>query len=301
MLFAHNNIWTNSYYLMRSNTFPRKLLTLVLCCLFLGCRGNSFDEENTLEHVIRQVAFGPRIPGSIGSSHLQDYLISELSDHGWLIEQQEFVYKNTNITNIIAKNSPQHPDIILGTHYDTRTISDRDPNPDKRMMPVPGANDGGSGTAILLELSRHLLENDQSIWLVFFDAEDQGNLAEWDWSVGARYFAENLITYPEQVIIIDMVGDIDLNIYYEVNSSPELSQRLWNIAAELGYSDVFIPKKKYAIIDDHLPFIDKGIPAVLIIDLDYEMWHTTQDDINQVSAESMGKVGDVLLKYLRNK
>jgi Zn-dependent M28 family amino/carboxypeptidase len=286
---------------MKSKNILQKFVTIILSCLLLGCTINSFEEEKAFEHVLTQVAFGPRIPGTIGSSYLQNYLISELSDGGWIVEKQEFIYKNTSINNIIAKNSPSHPNIILGTHYDTRILSDRDPDPDKRTTPVPGANDGASGTAILLELSRHLLKNDQNIWIVFFDAEDQGNIDGWDWSVGSQYFAENLTNYPEEVIIIDMVGDKDLNIYYEINSSTALSQRIWKIADETGYSEVFIKKEKYSIIDDHLPFIDKEIPAVLIIDIDYEMWHTTQDDVNYVSAESLGKVGNVILKYLRQK
>ena len=286
---------------MRSNIILQLLLIMILSFLLAGCAADSFDEENAMGYVMTQVAFGPRIPGTIESSYLQDYLISELSNNGWIIERQEFVYQNTNISNIIAKKSPQQPSIILGTHFDTRALSDSDPDPEKRTTPVPGANDGGSGTAILLELSRHLLENNQNIWLVFFDAEDQGNLDGWEWSVGASYFADNLTQLPEEVIIIDMIGDVDLNIHYEANSSSELSQQLWNIADELGYGSVFIKKEKYTIIDDHLPFIDKGIPSVLIIDLDYEMWHTTQDDISHISAESMSKVGNVLLEYLRQK
>jgi len=287
---------------MRYKILFRLLLTVIVCCLFIGCTDeNGFDGEKALGHVKTQVAFGPRIPGTNESLNFQEYLISALADNGWIVESQSFVYENTSITNIIAKNSSQQPSIILGTHFDTRAISDRDPDPDKRSSPVPGANDGGSGTAILLELSRHLLENNQSIWLVFFDAEDQGNLAGWEWSVGATNFVENLTSIPEEVIIIDMVGDIDLNIFYEANSSKELSYQLWDIADEMGYGDVFIKKEKYSIIDDHLPFIEKGIPTVLIIDLDYEMWHTTQDDISHISTESMRTVGNVLLAYLLQK
>ena len=219
---------------------------------------------------------------------------------GWETEIQEFEHKDVQLTNLIAKNSPAPPAIILGTHYDTRTFSDRDPDEDKIATPVPGANDGASGTAVLLELAHNLLNNDQSIWIVFFDAEDQGNINGWDWSVGSQYFADRLSHQPEKAIIIDMIGDTDLNIYYEGNSSDELAKNIWDIAEKLGYGDSFIKETRYSVIDDHLPLLNNGIPTTLIIDLDYEKWHTTQDNLDHVSADSLKKVGSVLLTFLND-
>jgi len=279
-----------------------KIFSNLLFIFFIAaCSHNAFDEQRAFQYVATQVAFGPRIPGSIGSQNTQKFISDEITKHGWIIEKQEFIHLGTNVTNIIAKNTTEPPSIIIGTHYDTRAISDRDPDPNLQDSPVPGANDGASGTAVLLELSRHLLIHENSIWLVFFDAEDQGKLGDWDWSIGAQYFVENLSFLPDEVIIIDMIGDADLNIFYEANSSNLISEQIWTKAHQLGYADSFIKDIKYAIIDDHLPFVNQGIPSVLLIDLDYEKWHTTQDDLYHISAQSLGKVGTVLLAYFDTK
>jgi Zn-dependent M28 family amino/carboxypeptidase len=266
-----------------------------------SCLSAGFDGQNALNYIETQVAIGPRIPGSENSQVFQQFLTSELSTLGWIVEKQGFSYGGKHLTNIIAKNSDEPPTVILGTHYDTRALSDRDPIESFRTTPVPGANDGASGTAVLLELAQHLSSYPESIWLVFFDAEDQGHIDNWEWSVGAQYFADQLNAYPDEVIIIDMIGDSDLNIYFEKNSSLEISDKIWSIAEELGFDDHFIPEDKFSIIDDHLPFINKGVPAALIIDLDYTYWHTTQDDLEHVSAGSLEIVGKVLLEYLVRK
>jgi len=279
--------------------YPRIIFLLAVLNFFVfSCSSNGFNAENALSHIETQVSVGPRIPGSTGSEEFQMILSSHLTNLGWDVERQDFSYKNTVGTNIIAKNSANPPSTIIGTHYDTRAISDNDPDENLQSVPVPGANDGASGTAVLMELSRLLSNDQESIWLVFFDAEDQGHLNGWDWSVGADYFADHLSTPPEEVIIIDMIGDIDLNIHYEANSSPVMSENIWEIAHDLGYGEAFIKEVKYSIMDDHIPFIHRGIPAILIIDLDYEKWHTTQDDLDHISKESLQKVGEVLLTYL---
>jgi len=113
--------------------------------------------------------------------------------------------------------------------------------------------------------------------------------------------AEHLTITPESVIVVDMIGDADQNIYYERNSNPLLQTQLWGIAATLGYSDTFVAEYKYAIYDDHWPFIDRGIPAVDIIDFDYAYWHTTQDTPDKVSPESLKRVGRVLEVWLEGE
>jgi len=273
-------------------------VSILIVFLFAGCEPRSFNEQRAYGYIATQLSFGHRIPGTVSSRETLHYLNNELMKLGWETEIQEFEHKDVQLTNLIAKNSPAPPAIILGTHYDTRTFSDRDPDEDKRATPVPGANDGASGTAVLLELAHNLLNNDQSIWIVLFDAEDQGNINGWDWSVGSQYFADRLSHQPEKAIIIDMIGDTDLNIYYEGNSSDELAKNIWDIAEKLGYGDSFIKETKYSVIDDHLPLLNNGIPTTLIIDLDYEKWHTTQDNLDHVSADSLKKVGSVLLTFL---
>jgi glutaminyl-peptide cyclotransferase len=201
--------------------------------------------------------------------------------------------------NIIAR-AGQGPLVLLGAHYDTRPVADQDPDEARREQPILGANDGGSGVAVLLELANSL-NLDQvplEVWLVFFDAEDRGRLDGWPFSVGAREMAQSLLVKPAAVVVVDMVGDADQNIFYEQNSDPALREEIWAVAGSLGYGEFFIPSPKYTIIDDHLPFLEQGIPAVDIIDFDYPSWHTVADTSDKVSAGSLARVGRTLEAWL---
>ncbi len=133
---------------------------------------------------------------------------------------------------------------------------------------------------------------------MFFDAEDNGNLPGWDWILGSQAYASSLTEFPEVVIIVDMIGDADLNIYQEKNSNPQLTEEIWAKASQLGYSEQFIPQSKFAILDDHTPFLQLGIPAVDIIDFDYPYYHTTSDTADKVSARSLNAVGDTLYHWI---
>ena len=256
-----------------------------------------FIGKNAYTHVEKQLQFGHRIPGTIASEKASLYISDVMKESYWHVEFQDFIHDGVAIRNIIAKNDSLNPKIILGTHYDTRKFSDQESEDKKKNLPVPGANDGASGTSVLLELGR-IIPPDMSIWLVFFDAEDQGNINGWDWSVGSRYFVNHLEFLPKSVVIIDMIGDKDLKIFREKNSDEVISNQIWTIAEELGNDKVFIDQEKYAMIDDHLPFIEKGIPASLIIDFDYPYWHTIEDTLDKISPESLQSVGDVLVRWL---
>ncbi len=168
-------------------------------------------------------------------------------------------------------------------------------------MPVPGANDGASGVAVLLELARTLPEDTVPVWLVFFDAEDNGRITGWDWILGSRAFVEEIEVNPQAVVIVDMIGDADLNIHLEKNSNLEIRTEIWGMAERLGYGDVFINTEKYAMLDDHTPFLEAGIPAVDIIDFDYPYWHTIADTPDKVSAKSLLAVGDTLWHWVVEK
>jgi Zn-dependent M28 family amino/carboxypeptidase len=170
--------------------------------------------------------------------------------------------------------------------------------PANRLKPVPGANDGAAGVAVLLELARTLSDQNLPVWLVFFDAEDNGRIEGWDWILGSRVFVQSLDSTPEAVVILDMVGDSDLKIYYEKNSSPALRSEIWDTAIGLGYGDIFIKQEKYAMLDDHTPFLQAGIPAIDIIDFDYTYWHTTEDTPDKVSAASLDVIGSTLLTWI---
>ncbi|MBL7163259.1 MAG: M28 family peptidase [Anaerolineales bacterium] len=265
----------------------------------------TFDGSAALEHVAYQLSLGPRIPGSPGHDQLVEWLQVELEGQGWAVHVQETTMLEHPIRNVIAKRgegSQDDPWIIIGAHYDTRIYADQDPDLEKRNQPVSGANDGASGVAVLLELARTIPEDySGEIWLVFFDAEDNGRISGWDWILGSRAFVDKLEGQPDAVVIVDMIGDADLNIKMEQNSDRRLTIELWEQAAALGYSDHFIFLPGYHILDDHTPFLQAGIPAVDIIDFDYPYWHTAADTLDKVSAESLQIVGDTLLAWLESR
>jgi len=261
-----------------------------------------FDGDRALQDVYYQTALGPRIPGSEAHEKTIDWIVQRAENNGWIIEIQETDIYQTHVRNIIAKNRSEMPEVIIGAHYDSRMYADKDPDSQKWTEPVPGANDGASGVAVLLELTRVLPKDiEKNIWLVFFDAEDNGNIPGWDWILGSQAFVQDYAINPEAVVIIDMIGDKDLNIHLENNSHAELSREIWDIAAKMGYNKHFIPTPKYSILDDHIPFIEAGMRAIDIIDFDYAYWHTTEDTPDKLSAESLEIIGKVLHTWLLQK
>lgn len=258
-----------------------------------------FSGTIAYQHILNQEAFGPRPTGSTAGRQTGDYIIKALETWDWQVETQSFIFKGVAGRNIIGK-AGSGPVIILGAHYDTRPIAERDPIPEKRQEPTPGANDGGSGVAVLLEIARvlNVEATQREIWLAFFDAEDKGFIDGWPFLVGSRKLAESLPRKPEAVIVIDMVGDADQTIHIEYNSNRALSKEIWAIAAELDYGDTFIPEPKYFIFDDHIPFLEQGIPAIDIIDFDYPYWHTTTDTADKIGPDSLERVGRTLVTWL---
>ncbi len=261
--------------------------------------GSTFNGERSFQDVAYQMSLGPRLPGSDAHKKAVNLMADSLQEAGWEVEVQDAEMLGHPIQNVIAKRGSGEPWIILGAHYDTRLYADHDPDPAARGLPVPGANDGASGVAVLLELARVLPQDfDGQIWLVFFDAEDNGSIEGWDWILGSRAFADALTSEPDKVVIVDMIGDADLNIYLEANSDTALAAEIWQQAAELGHDDVFINSVKYSMLDDHSPFLGRGIPAVDIIDFDYPYWHTRADTLDKISAHSLQVVGETLLAWL---
>jgi glutaminyl-peptide cyclotransferase len=287
-------------------SFIGLLLAGILTIYFASFRNREadpvkFDGQRALADVYTQVAFGPRTPGSSGHAQVQEWIRLELEMAGWMVEFQESDEMGHPIRNIVAKRNDLPPQIILGAHYDTRFFADEDPDPAKRTEPVPGGNDGASGVAVLLELSRTLSDEETAIWLVFFDAEDNGRIEGWDWILGSRAFVAQNIIAPEAVVIVDMIGDADLRVYMEKNSDPSLRAEIWKTAGELGYGNVFIPQIKYSMLDDHTPFLEAGIPAVDIIDFDYPYWHTVEDTADKISAQSLQIIGETLQVWITQK
>jgi Zn-dependent M28 family amino/carboxypeptidase len=257
-----------------------------------------FNAHRAFDDVKYQVDLGPRTMGSVAHEKVSEWIIYSLQESNWQVETQEAVISGQHVKNIIAKRGNDTPWIILGSHYDSRALADRDPDPNNRSLPVPGADDGASTVAILLEMARVIPEDlNKQIWLVFFDNEDNGDSTGKGWSVGADYFVSQLEGKPDSVVILDMLGDRDLNVYMEKNSNQEINSEIWRVAKELGYTQ-FKPISKYSIIDDHIPFIKAGIQAVDLIDIDYSFWHTTQDTLDKISADSLKVIGDTILKWL---
>lgn len=257
-----------------------------------------FDGDRAYAHVQAQLAFGPRIPGTPGHDKIREWIMNEVIAAGWQFETQASETMGHMIYNLIAKNSQQPPQIIIGAHYDSRIHADNDPDPANHREPVPGANDGASGVAVLLELARSLPSGTVPVWLVFFDAEDNGRIESWDWILGSREFVKNNPVQPRAVVIVDMIGDADLDIYRERNSNVELTDEIWATAKSLGYGDTFIDEYKHSMLDDHTPFVEAGIPAIDIIDFDYPYWHTLEDTHDKVSAQSLQTVGETLHTWI---
>ncbi len=267
------------------------LVTLLLVLTACGDPQRHFDGQAAYEHVEAQCDLGFRPTGSEAGWATGEYIIAALEAQGWAVETETFTYRDTPVRNIVGR-AGSGPVVILGAHYDTRRSADQE-NPS---VPVMGANDGASGVAVLLELARTLDREalEHEIWLTFFDAEDNGTLDGWEWCVGSAYMAAHLDVTPEAVVVVDMIGDADQQLYLEKNSDSTLQMELWDIAATLGYTETFVSQYRWAIYDDHIPFVQQGITAVDIIDFDYPYWHTTQDTRDKVSAESLERVGRTL-------
>jgi glutaminyl-peptide cyclotransferase len=259
------------------------------------------DGDRALRLVAEQVAFGPRIPGTEASVHALDWIEESLAAQDWETSVESAVYRGVQLRNLVGRRgSSAAGPIIIGTHYDTRPSADQDALAPH--APVPGANDGASGVAVLLELARVLPPDmdDLEVWLAFFDGEDSGDLNGWDWSAGAETFASGLQVTPQAVVIVDMVGDADLRLPRERSSDTALADEIWGIAGDLG-ADAFVDEPGVAILDDHRPFLARGVPAVLIIDLQYDYWHTTEDTLNKVSAGSLEQVATVLQAWILSR
>lgn len=293
---------TNNIHIIKNKTNTKLTLTFITTIFLLSLSiilifnkaQRKFSGENALEYVAYQVSLGPRTISSEAHRNVRTWIINQLASAGWETEVQEYSWNSNGFYNIIGKQGNSEQWIVIGAHYDSRLIADRDPNAIHRTQPVPGANDGASGVAVLLELAQCLPKNlSKTIWLVFFDAEDNGNIAGYDWILGSRAFVNKLQSKPDQAIIVDMVGDRDLTLYMEQNSDKKLAETIWHVAEKMGFKE-FIPYPKYRILDDHVPFLEAGVPAVDIIDFDYPYWHTSQDTLDKISARSLFIVGETL-------
>lgn len=276
-----------------------------------------FDGQAALSYVEQQLAFGPRVPNTEGHRRTGDWMLEQLRQRTDSVEVQEFTHvtqsgDTLHLRNFIGKFRPEMTDRVLYlAHWDTRPHADRAQNLGEQQLPVPGANDGASGVALLLAVADALRITPPAfgVDLVFVDGEDYGDFAaRHDVLLGSRHYAEQLdrTQLPLFGVVWDMIGDRDLRLYqegYSVSRAPEVVERVWSRAAELGYARVFRPAVGTAMIDDHVPLQDVGVRAIDVIDFDFgpnnSYWHTTEDTIDKVSAESLQIVGEVAVALVR--
>lgn len=265
----------------------------------------SVSGEKAMEYLKGQLDFGPRPPGSAALQQCREYIVQRLRGFGYQVEDDAFVaatpYGAITMHNLIARQGTGSQNVIaLASHYDTKRMDD---------IRFVGANDGGSSTALLIELARVLAGRKDALdyWFVFLDGEEA--FVQWstfDGTYGSRHLAsrwkrDGTASRVKALILLDMIGDKNLDIFQEANSTPWLMQLVRETAQKLNLQDIFAGLPA-AIEDDHIPFIDAGIPSVNLIDLNYgpnnSHWHTEADTLDKVSAESMEKVGKVVLALL---
>ena len=285
----------------------------VICCLSCGNKIPEFDGQIAYQYLQKQCDFGSRNPGSDGHQLCKNYLLNFFKKTNSEVESQDFTVEirgeEYHCTNIIASFYPRKSTrILIGAHWDSRPWADSDSIAENHNKPILGANDGASGVAILMHLADILNKYEPYIFgvdLVLFDVEDAGTTGRNDdWCLGSKYFVDNFSKQkPKYVIIVDMIGDKDLNVNIEkfsYDSAPDLVATIWKIAKQKGF-DNFKTSIEFSIYDDHFPFIEKGFSAIDIIDIDYPYWHTLADTPDKCSPESLHIIGTVLTEFIFNK
>ena len=263
-----------------------------------------FSGEKAFAHIQRLVDFGPRPAGSKALEKSRDYIEDQLRRSGWQVTRQAFSDDTPRgkiqFVNLIAQFSGQgkaaSPSFLLCSHYDTKMFD---------AIRFVGANDGGSSTGLLLELARVIGQHPnlaRKIELVFFDGEEAvEQFSQTDGLYGSRYFARQLQSGGAKQfrggLLFDMVGDRSLGITLPANSPAEMARDIFAAAEALKLRNYFTYLGR-ELVDDHVPLNAIGIPTLDIIDFDYPWWHTADDTIDKVSAQSLRIVGSVALYYL---
>jgi glutaminyl-peptide cyclotransferase len=267
-----------------------------------------FDGARAYEHVRHLVEIGPRPPDSEGIHRAQTYIIGQLKRYGCPVEEHDFhgstPLGNLAMKNIVAKVPGAGPGIVLfATHYDT-----------VRLPNFLGADDGGSGAGMMLELARLFCarKNSLNVWVVFFDGEEaqgpwtDGNSVKWtgtNSTFGSREMAASMavsgeLKHTKAMILADMIGSANLKIKRDTNSTSWLTDVIWAAAQHLGYGKVFVDESFPVSGDDHLSFIRRGTAGCDVIDFDIPYWHTPQDTLDKVNPQSLAIVGHVFVETL---
>lgn len=286
-----------------------------------------FQTDSAYAHIARQVAFGPRVPGTPGHKACRDYIIRTLREYAAdtiVVQDAKVTAFNGDrlpITNIFAGFSPaESRRILLVAHWDTRPWADMETTEELREKPIPGANDGASGVGVLLELARNFQIRDPEVGvdLLFVDAEDYGSSSGFSdktesWCLGTQYWVEHMPygknrLLPAYGILLDMVGGTNARFYQEMFSlqnARSATSRIWAEADHLGYGDIFINSPGGAVTDDHVFLNQAGIPTVDIIETINERtatfpptWHTHSDNLENIDRKSLEAVGRTVLNVV---
>ena len=310
---------------MRFPVFPVSPVLPLLSALsvfsaLLSCREGprppqEFDGSGAFGYIETQVGFGPRIPGSQAHRRMGDWLDSLLRQRADTVVVQSWQHVTARgdplpLRNFIARFNPSaEKRLLLLAHWDSRPVSDS-PRSREPAKPVPGANDGGSGVALLLGVADVLKRSPPVIGvdLLFVDGEDYGDFTKTptDVLIGSRYYGAHQLPGPKPLyaVLFDLVADKDLQLYQEGNSligAPEVVELVWDTAKDLGHGGYFIASPRHTLIDDHIELQKAGIRAIDVVDFDYPSWHTPDDTIDKVSAASLQIVGDVALALVRRE
>ena len=267
----------------------------------------TFNAKSAFAYLEKQCEFGPRVPGTPPHQETGKYLFTELEKYAHEVAFQPFGFqhqdKTIQMNNILARfGTDSAATILLAAHWDTRPFADHDPNPANRNTPILGANDGASGVAVLLEVARVLKCKPPpiSVIIVLFDGEDYGRTVS-NMFLGSTHFAQNMGKWKADFgILLDMVGDRTLTLPmegYSWNAARDLTEAIWQRAEELGFP-AFQRRLGPAIMDDHLPLIQSGVPTINIIDFDYPHWHTVEDTPDKCSEDSLEIVGQLVLDII---
>ena len=270
-----------------------------------------FDAGRAFADLQKQVAFGPRVPQTAAHDTARDWLVAELNKSTGNAKRQDFTWTLPDgsplaLSNIVAQFNPAaKKQILLCAHWDTRPTADQEIDGKKQKQPIPGANDGASGVAVLLELARNFASQNPGVGvqIVLFDGEDYGPGVD-RMFLGARWYAKHpALPKPDYAILLDMIGDKDLSFPREKNSelvAPEINDKVWAAAAALGHKE-FEPTVGQEISDDHLSLQAAGWKAIDLIDFNYGPWHTLDDTPDKCAPASLKTIGDVLDKVVRDE